>query len=227
MAKPTYGGVKGQTTWTSTATSKTISSFAVTAGRRYVVGATTSGSETTLTIADSGGNSWTLHGSVATAAHCGTRVWSMVAASTTSITVTVTRGGSGSKYFGAVCVEVYDSDGLETVPTPVTGTDQSISGAASQDNTLWFVMGGDWNAVDGASRTWRTNAGTATEVAYDRDASEYTIYAVVHEDASTASTDAMGVSAPTGRKDAWVALGIKGTAGGGGGKPWYYYHQAG
>jgi hypothetical protein len=88
----------------------------------------------------------------------------------------------------------------------------SLSITTTQDNSAIVVANGDWNATDGASRTWRTAGSSATENTYFRDSTRYTAYGAYHADAGTAGGKTVGLSAPGGQKYSIIAVEVKGTA---------------
>jgi|SRR3990172_2023412 len=130
-----------------------------------------------------------------------------------------------SLWFGGNALTFRDSDGIgASAKTNTTGA-PSLSITTTQDNSAIVVIVGDWNAADGASRTWRTvngiapTAGNGYELTYFRNASHYTVYAAYYSDAGAAGAKTVGLSDPSGQKYSIVALEIKGAAGGGGGDP--------
>jgi hypothetical protein len=77
----------------------------------------------------------------------------------------------------------------------------------------------DWNAVDGAVRTWRTVNGTAPtsgngfERSYVRDAASMTYYCAYYPDAGAAGSKTVGLSAPSTMRYVICAVEIKGAQG--------------
>lgn len=132
-----------------------------------------------------------------------------------TLTVDTTAGGF---YFGATCFVFRNHGGYgASSKTNVSGAAPSLSLTTTQDNSAIVVVNGDWNAIDGASRTWRTvnsitpTAGNNLERTYFHDSSRYTAYAAYYNDAGTAGSKTIGLSAPGSQKYSIAAIEVKGT----------------
>lgn len=221
MAAPTFVG-ETETSWTNT-DNITTGSISVTSGNILVVCFVIEGYQATISnddtyaITDSGSNTWTSRQQVRVTDYCVVEVWTATAAATASITVTITQttvGGLRDTLTKGLNVLQYSaSDGVgASSKTNVASGAPTLNITTTQANSAVVVVNADWNATDGASRTWRANAGTLTEQSYFRDAARMTLYVGYHADAGAAATYAVGLSAPTGQKYAIVAVEVKGTA---------------
>jgi hypothetical protein len=218
MAAPTFVSYTdtGWATVVSTASVAT-SSISVQSGDILVaVGAT---SDSAVTLAVSGGSlTWTAAQSVNVSNYCSAYIWTATASSTTSFAVTFSRtgGGGGQKYGGGVYVFRAASIGNSS-KTNTTGA-PSLALSSSQANSAFVQVVGDWNAADGASRTWRAinsttpTSGNGYEKAYSRDSSQYTVYSAYWPDVGSTGSKTTGLSAPSGQQYAAIALEIEGTA---------------
>jgi hypothetical protein len=132
--------------------------------------------------------------------------------SSQTTTVTVTRPAASNKW-GFQWWVINNHNGVGAVASASTGSNtQAITTTAS--NSMLIGGSGDWNAVDGASRTRRTiNSSTGTEYTYFRDSVAYTVYTQSYADAGIAGSVTFGYSAPTGQLSAIIALEIKAAAG--------------
>jgi hypothetical protein len=85
-------------------------------------------------------------------------------------------------------------------------------------NSAVINIVGDWNAVDGASRVWRTinsitpSSGAGTEGLYLLDTGLATIYSARWTDVGAAGSKTTGLSAPTGQKYSIIAIEVLGSA---------------
>lgn len=223
MAAPTYVSYT-ETGWGKVSTrTRTTASISVNAGDRLAVFCAAENEvylggpfNVNFGVSDSGGNSWTAGPNVGPTDYSESAAFYATAASTGSITVTVAFDPTNTpNNFGYGCgVYVFrDSDGFgATASTNAASGAPSVDITTTQANSAVLVIVTDWNAVDGASRTWRTNAGSLTERVYDRDASTHTYYSGYHADAGAAGTYAVGLSAPSGQKYTIIALEVQGTS---------------
>src|ERR1043166_3044012 len=163
MAAPTFIQ-EAETVWNTSTSPKTTASFNVQTGDLLVallVGADSGGGTGGFSI--SGGSlSWTTQQEIGVASYCSCTVWTTVATSTTSVTVTFTRNMAAVLYGGNV-LTFRGSDGVgASSKTNVASGAPTLNLTTTQANSAIVVVNGDWTATDGASRTWRTNAGTFT-----------------------------------------------------------------
>jgi hypothetical protein len=186
-------------------------SFSVTAGDLLVILGSSEDSQRTLGTPTGGGLTYTLAQSVVVTNNCTVYAWTAVCTSTTSITVTITvAGGSGAKLWGFNVLRFRGGAVGASSKTNNTGA-PTLNITTTRDNSAVAVINSDWAAVDGTSRTWRTNAGTFTEQHYYRNAASYTTYGGYHASAGTTGTYAVGLSAPGGQTYAIIAVEVKGT----------------
>jgi hypothetical protein len=216
MAAPSFVSV------TSTAfdgtTPKTTASISVQTGDILVAKAGNGDQgDGDLTVAG-GSLTWTQQQTVSVASNTEIWVWTATASSTTSITVTFARpAGTGS--FGG-SVEVWRaSDGVGASSSTNNTGGPSLGITTLQANSAVSVFNQDWNAVDGAVRTWRTinsitpTAGNGFETLYNRIVGGFTTYSAYYGDVGATGAKTAGLSAPVGQKYSIAAIEIKGTAG--------------
>lgn len=208
ITAPSFVSENEVSSWSTTGASKSTSSFAVQAGDVLVAYGMTEDSPNSLSI--SGGSlTWTQQQLVNTSSYGRAYVWTATASSTTSITVTFTRSGSG-QYGGDVLV-FRGSGGIGASSKTNTTGAPSLALTTTQANSAIVTASVDWNAVSGSSRTWRTGAGTLTETTYATDPAHGTFYGGYHASAGAAGSKTVGLSAPSGQQYAIVAVEVKGT----------------
>jgi hypothetical protein len=226
MAAPTFVSYTDTGFNTSAATaSVATSSISVTSGDLLVAVGTASNDANSVTIAG-GSLTWTAQQSSNTVSNAFAALWTATATSTTSFAVTFTRVGTGGVpvYGGGVYVFRAASIGASAKSTNTTGA-PSLALLTTQANSAIVVINADWNAIDGATRTWRTinsvtpTAGNGLEKKYLRNATEYTVYTGYWDDVGGIATDTTGLSAPSGQKFTLIAFEVKGTVTAAG-KPW-------
>lgn len=215
MAAPTFVQ-EAETVWNTTA-DKTTGSFSVTSGDILVaIGIRAhwyTPGITAFAISDSQTNAYTLRQNVTVADYTEVAIWTATAGSTGSMTVSLNDGAETAQSYGLNVFTISDSDGVgASSKTNVASGAPTLNITTTQANSIIVVANSDWNAADGASRTWRANAGALTEQSYFRDASLYAVYVGYHADAGAIGTYAVGLSAPTGQKYSIAAIEIKGTA---------------
>jgi hypothetical protein len=163
------------------------------------------------------GLTFTEQQAVVVAAYGYVRVMTAVAAgagSSVSVSTAGTNEFNGSLYWGAEAKVWRNSDGVgASSKANVADGAPSLNLTTTQADSAVIVYNNDWNAVDGASRAWRTGAGSLTESNYFYDSARYTTYSGYHANAGAIGTYATGLTAPTGQKYSIIALEIKGTAG--------------
>jgi hypothetical protein len=201
---------EAETVWNTAVLSKTTASFNVQTGDVLVAySSAENGSASPITI--SGGSlTWTLRQSV----HLGSSdadvyIWTAVANANTAMTVTFTSGNTSVRYGGNVLTFRNSSGVGASASTSATGG-PSLNLTTTKANSAIVFVSGDWNAVNGSSRTYRNGAGAFTEQTYNYDNGRYTVYGGYHANAGAAGTYAVGVSAPTGQHFSIAAIEIKG-----------------
>jgi hypothetical protein len=208
------------------ATTRTVSATYAAGDIITVIAQAEHGGELFTTISDTNGLTWTDRGTVtgAPAANFGhIRAWSAAPAGSGTTTITVTKGGSSTE--AKIRADVWsDTDGLATAATTTNGgSAPSLSVTTTQDRSAVLLAVNDWNAVDGASRTYRTVnsitpvSGGSGELSYHRNAAAQTLYDAYWSDTGTAGAKTVGLTAPTGQLPAMLGIGVLGKAGAGGG----------
>jgi hypothetical protein len=188
----------------------TTSSFTPAAGDVIVVKAATETDTSTFsTPTDSQGNTYTLRASDASANHCWVGIWTAVAASATSMTVSVSNASVPA--FHSMAVERWTSASL--AGTPATNGTKTGTGAPSASLTTTAASSavswanGDWAANSPAGRTYNTTSATPTdEGVHDKSPGNYVAY-YAYQTAASAGSQTFGITAPTGQT--WTLLGIE------------------
>lgn len=224
FSAPTAGGAvltfinDSPTAFNSTTSPKTTASQAVENGDlliAYAINESESGAAPTIATATGSTSAWTTRVDGSTSAtETEFVIWSATATATGNITVSFT--DAGGTWYGGNVVAFRNSSGTGATagPTSAAGA-PSLAITTTVDNSWIFCVWGDWNAVDGASRTWRTvnsitpTSGNGLERTYFRDASHYTVYAAYWNGVGTAGVKTVGVSAPTGQLYRMGAVEIK------------------
>lgn len=215
-AAPTF--IQEAETAYNTTSPKSTASFDVVAGDILVAFALASDDNLSPVISISGGSlTWTLHETqdtgLGTSAYL--RMWSAVVDSDKSMTVTFTRTGGVVQLYGGNVLTFRGSEGVGTTNSTNNGTGSgapTMNITTASSSSAIIVANADWNAADGSSRTWRTNAGSLTELTYDRNAATHTFYGGYHANAGTAGTYAVGLSAPSGQRYVIGAVEVLGTS---------------
>lgn len=167
---------------------------------------------TAVTITNNGAAlTWALQQEVAAASFCRLPIWTtLVPADRTGLTVTF---GTASGMFGGNVFTIRGSGGVgASSKTNVAGGAPTLNLTTTTTNSLVVVFDADFNAVDGTTRTARTNAGAFTEQSYFRSSVNYTVYGGFHANAGAIGTYAVGWSAPAGQNYSIVALELKALA---------------
>lgn len=99
-----------------------------------------------------------------------------------------------SDYQSSVCYVVLNAETTlgGASATGLAQTAPSVTLSTTRDNSILFVISSDWNAVDGASRTYR---GSATERYYQRSTSAATFYHYTYA-AGAIGSKTVGISSP-------------------------------
>lgn len=146
-------------------------------------------------------------------------IWTAPITSDQTLTPSFNRSAGTGKFIGTALL-FRGSDGVGA--TNSTNNGDAGSGAPSlsitttANNSAIVVVVMDWNAVDGASRTWRTvnsitpTSGNGYERSYVFDSAACTYYAAYYPDAGTAGAKTVGLSAPSTMSYVICAVEIKG-----------------
>lgn len=213
MTPPTFIQ-EAETVW-NTSADKSTASFAVQTGDVLVAYSVLEDHSAEVISMTGGGLSWTQQQLVNVTDYTKVYIWTAVATSTTSITVTFLRGG-GDRWFGGNVLTFRGSSGVGASSQATGSGTASVGLTTTEDNSAIVVVSGDWNAADGTSRVWLTvnsitpSSGAGTEPTYFRDGSRYSTYAGRYTDAGSAGSKTIGVSAPGGQKFSIAAIEIKG-----------------
>lgn len=196
-----------------TATSKVTPSFNALAGDIIVAAAGSEDNARPLGAISGGTLTWTERQKVAVASYCEALQSTATVDVDKSMTVTVPCSGGADRAYGANALTFRGSDGVGASAKTNAAGAPSLAITTTQANSAIVVCVFDWNAADGATRTWRSvNGAAATELLYFRDSTRYTAYVAYHPDAGAAGAQTVGLSAPGGQAFAIVAVEIKGTA---------------
>lgn len=131
-------------------------------------------------------------------------IWTAVYSGGGSISVT-SNWGSNSQ--ASVCYVVLDAESSlgGNSGTATLQSAPSVTISTTRANSIIFGCTGDWNTIDGTTRTFRDGA---TETLYFRNV-DYTTY-FYYKAATTTGSYTEGVSAPTWQQAATVILEIRG-----------------
>jgi hypothetical protein len=205
---------KSETSWSVTTTPKTAG-FSVNAGDIIVLYAISEAQAASFTVSV-GTNTYTSRQTVSFINFTKVQIWTATAAGTASLTLTFTNGGTTMVWGGAVLVfRGSGGVGASSQTTNASGA-PSLGLTTTSANSAIVVVNGDWQAVDGASRTWRTEnsitptSGNGLETTYSMSAAKYTVYAAYYSDAGAAAAKTVGLSAPGAQKYSIAAIEIKG-----------------
>jgi len=163
-------------------------------------------------VTSSGGETWTEQTGVKVSGNCSVGAYTTTVISTGSIDVTAHLIDASDDKWGFAVYVFRGSSGVgASASTTGTGA-PSLPFTTTGANSSVAIIIADWNAVDGASRAWRSGA---TDKGYFRNAAAYTVYSGAVIDSSTAGAKTEGLTAPTGQKYSIAAVEV--LAGGGGG----------
>lgn len=214
MAPPTFVA-EYETVWNTGTTPKT-STPTVALDDILATGAIAEG-DITFTAPTATGVTFTERQIVSVASHTEVGVWTGAITTAGSPTLSAA-SSSGALWWGHNTLRFSGTDGVgASAKTNSTGA-PSLSITTLHNNSAIVVFVGDWAAVDGASRTWRTVNGTTPtaangyEKSYFFDGSHYTLYAAYYPDAGTAGAKTVGLSAPAGQTYSIVAVEIRGSS---------------
>lgn len=218
MATPPILEADYETAWNSATTPKTaMSAVAIETGDILVGVAIKENEYHDLGITEDGASAWTQQQAIDYANYCEVRLWTYPVTADEDLTVTITRTFAAGTFGGSV-LHFSGSDGVgASAQARATGA-PTLDITTEEDNSAILVAVGDWNAVNGSSRTWRTvNSITPTsangyELSYYYSGSTYTIYIAYYPDAGAAGTKTVGLSAPSSQQYAIAAVEIKGAA---------------
>lgn len=211
MATPPTLVAEYESAWNSSTSPKTVS-VTVSTNDVLVIYGITADNTATLGTPSGGGLTYTQQQVVNVSSRTWLSIWTAIAGSGQTFTLSISRSGGTSIFWGFNCLRFSGSDGVgASASTNASSGAPTLNITTNSANSAIVVANGDWNAVDGTSRTWRTNAGTFTEQTYFRDSSQYTVYGGFHGDSGAVSTYAVGLSAPSGQAYTIGAVQVKGS----------------
>jgi len=140
--------------------------------------------------------------------------WTATANASTTFSVSAVMPTSSATEWGCIVWVFRSAGGFGAVGAPtVNSTSNLVTFTTTGSNSAIVMSSGDWNGVDGTTRTSRTiNASTGTEDLYGTDAAAYTWYGQHYADAGAAGSVSAGFSAPTAQATASIAVEILGTS---------------
>ncbi len=219
MPKPTFVGEFESSSWQTSTTPKTSASITWLTNDVLVVVGVTGDSASTFNTPTATGLTFTLAQSIVVSNRCSTWLWTAVAGAggTQAVSLSTASNPNGDVW-GMSVIQFRDSDGVgASSKTNASSGAPSLAITTTVANSAILVVNGDWNATDGASRTWRTvnsitpTAGNGLELTYQRGSSTYTSYVAYYDDAGTAASKTVGLSAPSGQAYAIIAVEVKGS----------------
>lgn len=216
--------VQATTPFLSTGTPKTCTGVTFQVGDRLEVKASAEQHGTSATVTptlSAGAATWTKYGDVGAAGALNSGAWSWVGVVTTAATnatVTLARPTGSNIQWGFSTSVIRGSTGIGV---RFEGTNATASGAPSvtqtcSANSLLTCQVNDWNATDGATRTWRSvNGSPISESSYYRSSSTHAMYGGFVADSGSAGSVTLGLTLPGTQR--WVMVGFEflGTASGG------------
>jgi hypothetical protein len=208
---------EAETAWDTT-TPKETPSITVQAGDVLIAFADceeVSGGTANLSTPSGGGLTWSLVQRVLVNSYNETAIWSATATEAKTFKVTFARGATSRRFGGNVLVFRKSGGVGASAKTNVSSGAPTLDITTAKEHSAIVVASGDWNATNGSSRTWRTNAGALTEQTYQFINGVWTVYGGLHADAGAAAKYAVGLSAPSGQKYSIVAVEVYGQESGG------------
>lgn len=187
--------------------------ISVVAGDLLVIVGGSEDASRTLGTPTGGGLTYTLRQSILVANYCAVYIWTAVATSTTSVTVSITVGGSGGiKAWGFNVLRFRNASVGASSKTNVSSGAPSLGLTTTRENSAVVFINSDWAAQDGASRTYRTTGvGTFTEQTYYRDPDRYTTYNGYYANVGVVAAKTVGLTAPGSQKYAIASIEVQGT----------------
>lgn len=211
---PTFVQKVEVTDWTITGTTNTLPAFDVVAGDALVCYCMTADVNGPVTIATSSPTQWfnPYPGINSPGSHTSVGIWTAIAATTTSLTVTCNRGGT-AQLLGGACVTFRNHAGFGVTPVFATGTGTGPSQTLTTlgaNSALVFALA-DWSAVVG-TQTFRTTVSTPTSLTYvPGDGANWAVHAAYHSDTGAAGSKTIGMTAPSTQKWNMSAVEVLGT----------------
>lgn len=210
---PVFVSATTVSSWTTTTTPKTVA-VTVANGDLLVVVALNESDTQNFTTPTGGSLTYTSQ-QMASVTNTGVaQVWTAPSSSGQSFSVSVGTA-SATVQWGFIVYRFSTNGGVGVSNKVATGTATgAITLAGASANSALVYGSVDWNAVDGATRTYNTANVAITEEAYNLSTGQYTIYSGYYSDCGGAGSKTVGVATPTGQKNNSVVVEVKGTAGG-------------
>lgn len=210
---------EAETSWTSLGfpqTTRTTSSFNVQAGDVLVAYCMLENGDQSASISG-GSQSWSQVQQVsAGAGYARVYAWTTTVDADKSMTVSFTKSSTSSFCFGGNVLMFRGSDGIGASAKRNISAgaleDVDLNLETTQDNSAVVVAMCDWEALNGASRNWKTNGGAFTELTYQYVSGQYTVYGGYHADTGSAATREYGLTSPLDLTYSIVAVEVLGTA---------------
>jgi hypothetical protein len=161
------------------------------------------------TPTDTQGNTYTLQVSDTTSSHCGVWLWTAVAGSISSMSVSMSGGPSG---WHSMTVEQWASATLDASPavnsTKVGSGTPSSTLTTTQSLSAVSWMCADWSAIDPSSRVYNSTSATAVEDGlHDKSAAGAYVAYYAWQAASSPGSQTFGLTSPGGQT--WSLLGVE------------------
>jgi hypothetical protein len=203
------------TSFTDTASAKSVVGVEVGNGWRLVAYAMTEDDQYATTISDSIGYTWALVEDAAEVDYARVQAWTATAhvAASPAMDVTFTPSPAGGRYWGGGVLVYNNSEGFGS-SEQTTGSGQPLLNMATlQLDSALVTLVSDWNAMDGATRTWRTVNGLAsTSTLYERNAAFASFYVGRRDTTGPIGPETTGLTVPTGQKFQIVGVEVRGIA---------------
>jgi hypothetical protein len=217
MPKPVFVA-EYEAAWSTSTTPKSVTASWA-AGDVLVVVASSADSAATIGTPTSTGLTFTLAQSIVVTSRCTAYVWTAVptAAATNQAISVATTANPQLVPWGVNVLRFNSSDGVgASAKANAANAAPSLAITTTNQSSALVVISADWNATDGATRTWRTvngitpTAANNLEQSYFRDAAQYTVYVAYYDDAGDAASKTVGLSAPSTQNYSIIALEVKG-----------------
>ena len=197
MASPTFVQ-EYEDTWAGTTSPKTIS-VTVAAGDTLVIGAIAE-SAITFNTPTGGSLTYTLQKSSIVSGNTALYLWTAPCPSAQTFTLSLTNN-SGSQVWGFNCLRYsgVSSIGASVITTGSGAPSLALTTTGANSTIVTFI--GDWAAVVGTTRTWRTiNSITPVSGGLEKtylNSGQYTVYAAYYNDAGAAGSKTTGMTTPS------------------------------
>lgn len=211
MVAPTFVSEYEVSTWTTNTTPKSVSVTTQPFDLLVWIAATRDSATTVGTLSAGTGMSWNFVQYSLAASNCAIYIGTALATVAETFTLSGTATSTSTiGQWGFNCLRFANTNGWGAGGVLLSTGIPSITFNTTQDDSAIVVVNGDWNAVDGAARSWLTSAGAFTELTYARQSLGYTVYGGIHSDAGPAGSKTVGLSNIAGQKYSIAALEILG-----------------